>query len=335
MLSGGLSKVIRNATLRVLVLCFAFTAPASAEILFLGDFETGKIDPLGSGQDGFFYGAFGPGCTFTPRSYSDLNDNRVVKDFVRYGRYANAQTINYTCDYRPLNENKYQKPRQEVGITPKVLTIYDNRDYWLGFSFALGTDWVYDTNLNKDNLFQLFKMATDEAPNARDGGAAALFLTVVDDQFEFGFANDDLQRFRWPARKGEWQDLVLHFKMCRVESCGTNGILELYLNGSSRPVFIQKGVNTKSNEHKLAFNLYKPQWHCRRSFEIDGVTYDRSNYQKCLEFDMPTRSTKPRTVYFDEIRVGDARSSISEVAPYFYSAPGEIAPPGAPDLEIN
>ncbi|WP_198043634.1 heparin lyase I family protein [Ketobacter nezhaii] len=291
-------------------------------IIYNGDFETGYIKPNSSDtNNGFYYGAFGPNCMFSPKNYSDDNDNRVQTKYVRKGSYANAQTIKYHCDYGVFNGGP-QKPRQELSIY-KALPMKENRAYWIGFSFMLDKSWVSDYSNNPDNLFQLFKEKTGSW-NARADGANAVNIKEVNGKFTATFrnsydSNGNAKQFSWPTVKNKWQDVAFNIKFCRKNTANCNGFIRMYLNGNPAPVFSHNGPNTEADAHKLMINLYKYNWICQ----------DASNKTKkqCLDNRAATRSKANRTVYFDELKVGNSSSSLREVSP------GGMAPPPPPTSE--
>ncbi len=87
---------------------------------------------------------------------------------------------------------------------------------------------------------------------------------------------------------GEWTDFVVHFKA----SHGTDGFFELWINGAK--VLEIKGPRVYYNDESgpyFKMGIYKWGWSGNES------------------------SVSTRTLYFDEIRVGNEKSSYSEVAP--------------------
>lgn len=317
-----------------LILSLVLFAPAAnADLLFQGDFETGRIYPQKGGKvDSFFYGAFNSNCEISNSRYSASNDNRVVASDARVGSYANAQTIRFNCDYRPLNGGGYQKPRQSLKVVTDSLVMKEGKEYWLAFSLKLGDSWVSDYEKNPDYFFQLLKEASKDAPDAREHSRSVVQLIEYDNKFRLVSVdqtvsgNEDVTKdvYAWASKKGEWQDIVINFKLCR-SSKQCSGFVDMYVGNDQRrksgahmkPVMKQRGINTTAAEHTLALNLYKFAWHCQDTFEVGGKKYSRDNYSACMKNTNPTRSKKDRTVYFDELRVGDSNSSITEVSPHF------------------
>ncbi|MVF13836.1 hypothetical protein FT643_16970 [Ketobacter sp. MCCC 1A13808] len=319
------SKMLRQGLFGLAAMMTASVASQSAigAIIYNGDFEIGyiKTDSKDT-NNGFYYGALGPDCQDSINHYSDDNDNRVQKRYARKGTYANAQTIKYNCDYRLLNNGDYQKPRQAVSIY-RALPLVENTAYWIGFSFMLDKNWVSDYSNNPDNLFQLFKETTGNW-NARADGANAINIREANGKFTANFRNSydskgNAKKFSWPTVKNKWQDLAFNIKLCRKNTPGCNGFIRMYLNGNPTPVFTHSGPNTEADAHKLVMNLYKFSWICQ----------DASNktMKQCLDNRAATRSKANRTVYFDELKVGNSSSSLREVSP------GGNAPPPPPTSE--
>ncbi len=323
-----------------------------ADILFRGDFESGRIYPLSSGTtDSFYYAAFAPGCAFSNKDYSSSNDNRVVTNPTRYGNYANAQTIHFDCDYRPLNNDKYQKPRQENKVMPRSLKVSQGKEYWIAFSVLLPGNWIFDYDGNPDNLFQIFKEKTSLTSSPRDSGPAPISLTAVGDEYRLGIRDRhdsngnpiSDKRIQWKINRGEWQDIVINMRPCRKGLGSCNGFVKVYLGNTERrskgihrnPIYTDTGYNTESDLHTIAVNLYKHSWHCNSSFTINGVKYSRANYEKCMKNTNPTRDKGSRTVFFDELVVSNGRGSINEVAPYFGGCSGSCSSGGTSANETD
>lgn len=317
------------------LLCGALLASnfALAEILFRGGFESGVIYPLsGKDVDSFYYAAFDNNCRESNTDYRASNDNRVVTSPTRRGNYANAQTIHFNCDYRPLNNNKYQKPRQALKILPRSASIDQNKEYWIAFSFRLPGDWIVDHEANPDSFFQIFKESTDSSPSPRSNTANVVsilavtdrFMLQVDDRYDSSGRSQGRKRYYWPLQKNEWQDIVINYKPCK-KGTSCNGFMKVYLGNADRrankshmtPIYTHSGYNTLTDMHTVAVNLYKYAWHCQSTFYIDGKKYTRADYDACMKNTNPTKDKGDRTVFFDELVIGNASSSIQEVSPYF------------------
>ncbi|MGB3622026.1 MAG: heparin lyase I family protein [Ketobacter sp.] len=326
---------VRRSTLKNV--CKALTASlvlasplAYSDILYRGDFETGYIKTGGKDRNNsFYYGAFGPNCSNSVNAYNQDNDNRLVSNNVRYGKYANAQTIRYNCNYSSLNNGIHQKPRQALSIF-EAQKIEEGKEYWVGLSFKVDSSWVSDHSNNRDNLFQLYKEKNSNGASGRRNAANAINIEEFDGKFRASFRNSysssgQSKSYSWPTKKNQWQDVVFNFRMCKKGTKNCNGFIKMYLNGSSKPVFTHSGTNTETDRHKIAMNIYKYSWHC-----MDASS---KTYKQCMANKASTRSTKPRTVYFDELMVGDHNSSIGEIAPYYFgSAPN---PPSSLAAKVN
>lgn len=296
----------------------------SANILFNGSFESGQIFIMDENRshDSFYYGAMGADCKPSTREYDSKGDNRVVTEPVRYGKYANAQTVRYDCDYRPFNGGTLQKPRQSLKVVPKIQSMFEGKEYWIAFSFMLDKDWVSDYSKNRDNIFQLVKENTSTANGARETGPNIVNIEEYEGQFVLGIIDEggssgQKDVFKWDTQAGKWQDIVINMRTCRIGKPGCDGFLKVYLGNEDRraagihkkPVYSSTGPNSRGDVHTVAVNLYKYAWHCT------GDT--RYDYEACMKHPNPTRSTKPRTIFFDEIMIGDANSGFEAVAPYF------------------
>lgn len=321
-LSGIISKKIHWFI--VLISFAAITTTASAKIVFYNGFEKNGIGG-NPASEGFYYQAF-KNCNRI-YSYSSDADNRIVKNIARVGSQANAQTVHYNCDYRSLNGDTLQKPRQSLAVPPENHSIVVGKEHWIAFSFMLPENWVSDTYWNKDSLLQLHNEDTKWGFKPFKNGKNVVHIEESNNEFELSISdqfdsNGNLikgkeVKFHWPTVRNEWQDVVIHFLPCRIDTPNCKGILDIYIGNKDRrakgihtkPVYSHRGLNTSSQWHKVTLNLYKWQWVCTSQYQ--------GNFKACYDNAAKTNSKASRTVYFDELAIGDSQSSLNEVAPYF------------------
>ncbi|BAC92206.1 polysaccharide lyase [Gloeobacter violaceus] len=92
-----------------------------------------------------------------------------------------------------------------------------------------------------------------------------------------------------PYSKGVWTDWVLHVNW----SYEDNGVLEVWKNGVL--VLAREGPNTYNDQTGpyLKLGIYKPDW----------------------KYDPAESTTSSRTLYIDEVRIGNSKATYEEVSP--------------------
>jgi hypothetical protein len=323
-------KLLKMNILTALVavfLCLNVSAALPSGVIYKLDFETGRVQPnTGSGpctaeNDCGWYGAMLPPANSTtsycPKTTDTYNENAgisAVSSECRFGDYCGRFRVYYQCDYRNLNggdgttknnNGGRQKPRQGWSIPQNNpdWQIKEGTEYWVALSYKVPSNWITDPNSNFESLMQFFKN------ESRNNEANAVVLRVVGSNYVFNFANANSnsgESYTYPVVKGEWQDLLLNFRLCG-SGC-SNGFIKLYLNGNDTPVFTDTGDNTESQTHKLAINLYKHSWHCSGDTQF--------NYSACMQNPNSTNDTGqngPRQVFFDELRLCDGSFTIGTI----------------------
>jgi hypothetical protein len=92
-----------------------------------------------------------------------------------------------------------------------------------------------------------------------------------------------------PFSKGVWTDWVIHVNW----SYENNGVLEVWKNGEL--VLMREGPNTYNDQTGpyLKLGIYKPDW----------------------KYDPAESTTSRRTLYIDEVRIGNSKTTYEEIAP--------------------
>lgn len=188
------------------------------------------------------------------------------------------------------------------------------KEYWLGMSIYLPKDWSLDYGNKQSNgiVWQFHGRAYKDPDNWR----TILPLTVVHTEdgwvirnhtFSTAEVNErigpgNLKKFSKvvPYNLGQWTDFVMNVKFSGAESPDdTNGFFKVWVNGQM--VLDYTGQNYFGEQTQgpyFKFGLYNSAWKY-----VDTWTGPSS-----------------RLLYHDELRIGDANSSFSEVAP-----PQEVA----------
>lgn len=267
-------------------LAFGVITPTLARdnLIFESDFESGQIQGWAL-QDGDLPGAI-----------------TVQSDIVRAGKFAvklhmkRCSFIPPKCKPLPVNLNR---PRAQLGSGGGVRFAMD-KAYWLGFSVFIPHDWVLGTPTSKHNyhdvMVELHQVNRASGPGSCTESPQPLSFRIGGNRWLFthttnvgGYAAlNDIAT----ADKGRWTDFVIKFKF----SYGIDGFFRIWKNGKEVHKFsgntICKGKDTSGAKSTLPFlnaTIYKANW---------------KHHPDITE----------RTVYYDEIRVGDSSASYDDVA---------------------
>jgi hypothetical protein len=331
-----------------LAVILAWSYPGQATILFDGRFESGTIKPLTNGKvDSFFYGAMSQGCTWQDsvpnnNNYSTSNDNKLITSPVRAGRYANSQTTRRNCDYRSYNEGGFQKPRQELGVTAGSFKAVNGTEYWFGWSMQIPNNYVNEENpMAVTSLMQLKQF--------ENGSCCAFDVAMHENTIRFAIDNlfradgttlDTDNFYEWPLAKGVWHDVQVNFKMCTSgqKASGCSPFVHLYVNtaGSKNATPVRSWTGNANTNASTGFdgpklNVYKYGYNCTKEGPNYTGPYEdaHSDFEFCKTNPNPTKNLESVTVLFDELLVGDASSSLAEIAPHVFAGvpPTTPAPP--------
>lgn len=183
---------------------------------------------------------------------------------------------------------------QHVQLNPVVNSVSRlkfNTEYWVGFSMYL----PYDFNRAPGGWFDFFDTHQDPDPcdfpinlidTATASGKEVINFRIRGDSRQCTPSYD--AAVRWVERSiplpsnGAWHDFVLHFKLSYNPE--DNPFFQAYIDGNL--VISDFGINAANDSVAPFLKL-----------GIYGLT------------------DQPLTLYYDEIRIGDASSSYSEVAP--------------------
>jgi hypothetical protein len=185
---------------------------------------------------------------------------------------------------------------------------------WIGFSIYLPTDYVCDgcvSNVYANEIHMQIFPYPDRVKRQREGYPEEEWLqpcivfAIKKDKWiiatksdskpvtEFGKYERTIRydAGSWLADRGKWTDWVFHFKLDYTKNGDNGGFLKVYKDG----ILILHDIGGNCLNDILGpypvIGTYKYGW--------------RKN---------PT-DTNTRTVYFDEIRIGDRNSSYNDVAP--------------------
>ena len=293
------------ALLSIALLCPGLS---QAGIIFLSDFETGGFSGASDNHDGWQVTALPREAVVQSAGVDPVTSTEVP---IRAGRYSARLHIDYSKDYSSINGSGDDKPRNNLNKYP--LRFDYGKDYWVAWSVYIPTDWEDDYDKNHDTLLQV---------QPYKGGPPAITFRIEGDKWilinrwdakNTNFDDDDTtvrELYNKPTAsdKGKWVDWAMRFNFCHQAGC--KGKFQVWKNQQQVVNFSGPNAYKMNSANKgplLQLNIYKSAWK-RKS----------------------TRVTGTRTVYFDEVRVGDAQSSLAEVSPI--SVPAPMAPT---NLEIN
>ena len=244
----------------------------NAKMLFVSDFESGRIQGRFENRDGW--------SVFT----GGLKDGIVVQNAVtRAGKYAAMHYLE-KADWNGVNttQGRNSKPRSQLVKSNQAVPFRFDTEYWLGVSTFIPNNWQVDSNVNNGDVLWEFHASGEVGPNV-----PPLSLSVHGNKLEIENHYGDVQkrietRSLWEGNleKGRWVDWVVHVNF----SLG-KGYIQVWKNGakvadfSGGPTTFYNGKNVKRDPLYFAMGLYKPK------------------YAKMAS------STRSRTIYFDELRV--------------------------------
>ena len=248
----------------------------AAELLYVGDFETGEFQERSAGRDAWSV-------------YSQGIEDAIVVEtaLARKGKHASK----FKLEKDDWNGNSSiqgeGKPRAQLVKDNKTLPINFDSDYWLGLSTYMPNDWKADTNESNAEVLWQFHASGGVGPYVPP---LALIVRgeVLEIESHFGDVQSQIgTRVHWSCgvQTGEWVDWVVNVRFSLEE-----GMIRVWRNGekivnfSSGPTMFYDSENLERKPLYIGIGLYKPK------------------YVK-----IPSSVTK-RTMYFDEVRVATGGS---------------------------
>ncbi len=212
---------------------------------------------------------------------SGNNTATIVNSPIRSGNYAAELKLDRLMDRVPWRtELRLQRPSFDIG-----------KEYWIGFSNQIPS--AGDAGF--------FTMQLHKRPDAGDqGGRQPLLLRANSSGYNI-HVNYDANAMTTASTEGrqifsagslnngQYTDWVIHVDF----SFQSDGLLEIWKNGSM--IVNYQGPNCYNDAlgPYMKVGIYIPGWKSR-----SGAT-----------------DANKRTIYYDEVKVGDAASSYNEVAP--------------------
>jgi hypothetical protein len=252
------------------------SVPAGAGVFLIQDFES-----LSSPTDNF------PTFYKEPTAPDSLT---VTTERARSGKHS--LKVNFLA-----SEWKKEEPKRvEIfslawGQTGMAL----RQDWWVGFSEYIPADWEIDHPNNPDLIWQFHGWEGGPASNNPPLSAVVfgdkLYIRLAEGTVPAERATSFKDLAILPLPKGEWMDVVLDLNFDYKA-----GHVNMWLNGKqivtySGPTLYPMIGQKNENGPGLKLGVYKFDWG-----------------------NVPTQA-KRRTLYLDEIRFGDSKSSYDEVRP--------------------
>jgi hypothetical protein len=234
------SRLMVNRTVAIL-LGIAISGVAVADdkkLHFVGDFETGQIQPNGSSHDGFYAASLPDqqtGDEFTVSGQDDFgpsseSDTRIVRSEVvggqtitpRKGQYFLRTEVFSTKNYLKLNADVKNKPRSKIYLSHDAHRFDFDKEGYAGFSIFVPKNFENELGvLDHRGDSMLFEIASDSSRTLLNLGVwvqkpnneAHWFLrtwssaTSVDN---VGLQMIDLGPVS--ADKGKWTDFVIRYR---------------------------------------------------------------------------------------------------------------------------
>ena len=213
------------------------------------------------------------------------------------------------------------------------------KDYWLGVSVFIPADWDMDYSGTKNGKAVEERLAGGIILQYHDRGYKDSSwrggLPLVISHAKEGFriwnradgcrkrvecvnnpaAKNSIKRFHKtgiPMKRGQWNDFVMHIKW----SPNSDGVLQTWVNGKLE--LDSKGPNYYNEHPASAYPYFK--------MGLYQSQYGKGDWSKAIKW-----GVLERTLYHDELRIGDASSSYAEVMPFGSNAPAQdTKAPSAP-----
>jgi hypothetical protein len=220
----------------------------------------------------------------------------------RNGNYSSKFVLNKSD--ATVSGSKRSELRRPSGTNPR-------EERWYGFSVFLPSSFIKDPT--PEGIFQFHEYPDFDL--GETWRTPPIQMTTENGQWKFrsywttkavnnGAGNFNQQNYNFgPYQTNAWTDWVIHVKY----SYQSDGILEVWKNGT--PVLRQLGPNSYNDKTPPYFKIGIYKWAWAGS---------------------STSNTTQRTIYVDQLKIGNESSSYSEVAPGGSSATPSPSPTPSP-----
>jgi len=275
----------------------------SAELIWVGDFETGDFSQY---RDKLYGG-------------SDYATKKLVTSPVRAGKYATELTI--------LDAERDGNPRAELlsalaDGSGSIHFLWDGPEYWIGFSF-LFKEWessaytffqLHAPNEPKGdpcdfagNTFSVWGSGAD----SNGGVSDKIVVRIIEDggvSRGKGAGSNNKVVHSYPFPIDEWQDYVVNFKL----STRGEGFYKIWKNGKA--IYAKTGLTNVNHRDSCGNPI--PEGERRHNGAHIGVYAPKTKGY--------------RRIFYDEVKVAVGSDGYSLVAPGQGTAPEQEPPVPAP-----
>lgn len=265
---------------------FLTTSPAYSEILLDSNFNSGEIDSV----------------------WKPSGNSPIVTSDPKDPACSGAHGLEVSLDYN----NDDVSYRTELSLGGYMNEFILGKEYWIGFSVFLSPDWQPDTSPGSADIFLQFHRVPDINIGEAYGGGPNLSLFTSGDKIYLKNAwdpnklttkIDGASQVQSNTRSlGKWQAGVWMRFVIRVKfSYNPDGTLEVWKDGNK----VFSSINNIGSAYNDDLGPYLKMGNYKSSWRKDitwGEGPEGSGFYS-------------RLLYLDEIRIGDANSSLSEVQP--------------------
>jgi len=226
----------------------------------------------------------------------------VVSDVKRAG--TKSMRIYYSSSWPLFNS----KIRAEL-LTPGGFMLEEGQEYWIGFSILL-KDTANNRNVINSpgaDLINNHAMQWKATPQT-DTSTSGINMKNGLWQVSFGKLGEQSLTTK-PIQLGVWTDFVVNVKVSKDPAIG---FFKMWVNGkpTDPPLVDKKGVTSNGNAVSQKMGIYRGE-----PWTLNQTTYGE--------------------IYYDEYRLGNAKSGFAAVAPGGVVAPPPPPPPPPPPVTCS
>ena len=286
------------------VLSLSSISALQAEILYTADFETNKpINRKTSGYDPVIQSGNSPLIVTGEKGITPRGGARMMKSYLN----RHTSKVNYRTEAATKPFQKF------TGEFEK------GKDYWLGVSVFIPADWDMDYGATIKGRPAAEKAADGVILQFHGGLSLPLVVSHTKQGFRiWSRPAKGINRFNVktvPMKRGQWNDFVYHVKF----SPNSDGFFKIWVNGKQE-------LNHKGANHKISNTSKADSRYPYFKFGMYQASFKFKGWSKDVIYNV-----NERTIYHDELRIGNASSSYAEVMPFGSNAPAQdTKAPNAP-----
>ncbi len=310
-------KVRTYSLIKLMLAVFLSTLPlseATAALLYTADFETSDTIISKSSYPPMYHSGNPPNIVTAESGITPKGGSHMMKTYLhRYNSNITFRTEAVAATDQGFNA-MFEK----------------GKDYWLGVSVFIPADWSMDYSGMKngspveERLAGGIILQFHDRAYQNSAWRSGLPLVISHTKEGFRISNraagcrerpecvnnpeisNDILRVNElaPMQKGQWNDFVMHIKW----SPNGDGILKVWVNGTLELNSV--GPNYYNEHPTDTYPYFK--------MGLYQSSYGKSTWSEEIQW-----GTLERTLYHDELRIGDENSNYTEVMPI--GAEGDVA----------